>query len=1015
VGVGTPVTITITGTNEGGPAIGGDLQIAFPGMTDKNEIQTSSDITVLSRSSGETIGADYGQGQVTAQYVLIDANKGDWGSGETHDLIVSFIPRDVGTFRFQVKFLLLYGSNQWASDPSKGNGVLDQQREWAYEHSIDVVSATQRNGVLSGFVTSAITGVPIEGASISVSQTQATVSRPDGSYSIELPPGSYNVKASAAGCISASVSVQITEGQTTQQDFRLEPTQKIMTRIVLTTLTPDVAVQLTPVEVKIEGRLIREDTAAGIGSATVNVAGLPSGDVPLTTSADGLFSLGSDEIFQQAGPVTLTVSYSGDAGFASCSESRVITVIPQQKEFDIVPDLLIASLREHLVSINRAMVDVIAELAVAALVSYALDKLIERFPVTSMLKKVRDIVGKHIGPWARNLVSRLLDALKHNKGLEQIAEGLVTSAIQWLADIGTNFSKWAADAVATAASLKDVWDSAKAQLSNLRAHIMKWVDDAMYSEYEAIVGLMKDDFASLGNLKTTNVDAYNQIVSKWFDMFDRLENGAQSGLKWLKDWWGGNVQGWVQDLTNYKMGDVAGGLLSTAASVGLGILLGLFGVILEPLGIGMTIASTEGFMKPIYVPALQNALSELAQLGGAQFALSGNTQSRLITFLASKNAALAYALGLNWDAFVQLAQTIVSAFDAIGQFLMGFGAKALDSIVHAIIDPILTLVGVVVALFESGHDLHILVYDSQNRRVGYDPQTGQVVNEVPGATYFTSEGATYVTFPSSAGSFTYVIDGGQAQAQVETYDVAVATVVNGTTVAYEMAEDQTIRAKTVNEYSAKISGDQIEIVQVKKPEWTLIAAALLICATIGAVLYYDRRNPRFLRGIQSRLGIGRISPAGLNKCPSCGVQMRPTASFCKRCGTSLRLGAKPSISGRIVTGPLRAGGPIIPPLGMVCPNCRARNRPGVTHCTHCGRTLLLVTGTTQPRRKPAGVPLAPAGVVCGRCQASNRSKSRFCRRCGASLGRRASSVCTSCRATSRPRASYCRRCGIPLH
>jgi hypothetical protein len=89
-----------------------------------------------------------------------------------------------------------------------------------------------------------------------------------------------------------------------------------------------------------------------------------------------------------------------------------------------------------------------------------------------------------------------------------------------------------------------------------------------------------------------------------------------------------------------------------------------------------------------------------------------------------------------------------------------------------------------------------------------------------------------------------VIDGGQAQAQVETYSVAVATVANGTTEGYTFVPDQTIQAKSTSESAVTISGNQIKVAEVKKPDWNLIFAALLIPLTIGTVVAVRRHRSR---------------------------------------------------------------------------------------------------------------------------------------------------------------------------
>jgi len=85
-------------------------------------------------------------------------------------------------------------------------------------------------GTISGVVTDASTGAPIQGANVTVKQQGEEVAsdttNDDGEYAIEdLEPGSYEVSASASGYDEQpSVTVQVPEGGDVEADFELVPT-----------------------------------------------------------------------------------------------------------------------------------------------------------------------------------------------------------------------------------------------------------------------------------------------------------------------------------------------------------------------------------------------------------------------------------------------------------------------------------------------------------------------------------------------------------------------------------------------------------------------------------------------------------------------------------------------------------------------------------------------------------------------------------------------------------------------
>ena len=79
------------------------------------------------------------------------------------------------------------------------------------------------NGTISGTVTESSTGDPVSGANVTANGVSVSTDT-DGSYSIELAPGTYNVTVSADGYEGDSKSATVAAEKTTVVDFELIPT-----------------------------------------------------------------------------------------------------------------------------------------------------------------------------------------------------------------------------------------------------------------------------------------------------------------------------------------------------------------------------------------------------------------------------------------------------------------------------------------------------------------------------------------------------------------------------------------------------------------------------------------------------------------------------------------------------------------------------------------------------------------------------------------------------------------------
>ena len=121
------------------------------------------------------------------------------------------------------------------------------------------------------------------------------------------------------------------------------------------------------------------------------------------------------------------------------------------------------------------------------------------------------------------------------------------------------------------------------------------------------------------------------------------------------------------------------------------------------------------------------------------------------------------------------------------------------------------------------------------------------------------------------------------------------------------------------------------------------------------------------------------------KCPNCGLENRPGARFCKRCGQAME-----------------------EVQGSLCPACGTANQPDARFCRQCGTSLTTASAPPQPI----------AELTCPACGASNKLDARFCRQCGTSLASVPSSpsadaglTCPACGAALRPGAPFCSQCG----
>ncbi|HEY0810339.1 MAG TPA: TonB-dependent receptor, partial [Longimicrobiales bacterium] len=103
-------------------------------------------------------------------------------------------------------------------------GTARSKFTWAFLLVIAISQSAfaQVVGTVTGIVTRTDGGAPVPGASVRVvGRPQLAVTRGDGTYRLQLPPGTYDLHVSVLGFAAATQQITITGGQTTTRDFAL--------------------------------------------------------------------------------------------------------------------------------------------------------------------------------------------------------------------------------------------------------------------------------------------------------------------------------------------------------------------------------------------------------------------------------------------------------------------------------------------------------------------------------------------------------------------------------------------------------------------------------------------------------------------------------------------------------------------------------------------------------------------------------------------------------------------------
>jgi PKD repeat protein len=145
VTLGEKVTITVEATNDGGMADWQSIAISFPDISDASriEIVDSSDFDLggCCYVVGDEVGYGYGSGnRPLEEYPMVEASSSYWDREITKSFSVSVQPENAGAFTFYVKSVASVNEDYSYHDPvTNGGNVQDQQNEWAYEKTINVI------------------------------------------------------------------------------------------------------------------------------------------------------------------------------------------------------------------------------------------------------------------------------------------------------------------------------------------------------------------------------------------------------------------------------------------------------------------------------------------------------------------------------------------------------------------------------------------------------------------------------------------------------------------------------------------------------------------------------------------------------------------------------------------------------------------------------------------------------------------------------------------------------------
>jgi iron complex outermembrane recepter protein len=146
----------------------------------------------------------------------------------------------------------------------------------------------QGRGSVGGRVTNAQTGAPIAGVTVqAIGQRQGTITRGDGSYRLDLPAGTHEIRAGSVGYGVVSLSVAVEAGASAVANFALSPSAISLDPLVAVgTRRADRTVTNSPVPVDVITAEVIQNTGLTETSQIIQRLA-PSVNFPRTSIADG--------------------------------------------------------------------------------------------------------------------------------------------------------------------------------------------------------------------------------------------------------------------------------------------------------------------------------------------------------------------------------------------------------------------------------------------------------------------------------------------------------------------------------------------------------------------------------------------------------------------------------------------------------------------------------------------------------------------------------------------------------
>jgi hypothetical protein len=204
--VGQTATITVTATNNGGTSAWQTISISFPtGTMSEISIAGSSLGSSYIEPPGTSWSACYSLCTVILSYPLAEGVTDGWTSGQSNFLSVNVTPTTAGAFSFYVKTVASgLSDNDVASNWDPTSGTTDQQNEFVYTKTIQVISPTTTSESCIDSTISVGTSTTCT-ASVSGQSPTGTIT-----WSQTAGTGSVTFPSTTCTLSSGSCSVQVT-------------------------------------------------------------------------------------------------------------------------------------------------------------------------------------------------------------------------------------------------------------------------------------------------------------------------------------------------------------------------------------------------------------------------------------------------------------------------------------------------------------------------------------------------------------------------------------------------------------------------------------------------------------------------------------------------------------------------------------------------------------------------------------------------------------------------------------